>query len=216
MNNNRFLSTTPEENHCILRSEFDSLEGEISMRKIGVEKTDKDIKDLQERSEYHPHINVFQIKEVKNSNYLVFSEIIYANNPFLDQFESLLRRLTEPIQAEGFEGTPEKYKHYFGTEFTRIPGKGREVGVLMHLPGKLPKLLKRQEIIQGIDYSSSCTLKIIEPSLLYERLKGIENKGNFSATIQFFSNPSNYLLKSLEHKLGNEHMTICHYVLRKV
>jgi len=198
--------------YCCLRKYFETLKGELRMNSIDPERImETEITDLEKRPEYTPCIGVLKIKQLGEHRCRTFSEIIYTHNAFLNYFKNFLRASAEDVEPKGFDKTPKNYvRGYYETPFALIPVDTGEVGVVLHQPGELPKLLKHQEIFLGVDFKRKATLRLVD-----EKLKEIEKDANFSAAITNIDTNSikngkfeNEILEALEAKTRGSHYAV--------
>lgn len=187
------------------------------MRDISIERVTFEIVDLQERPAWCPHITIFQIKEIDPESKLAwtYNEVVFTSNVFLDGFEKFLRENMIATPAKGFEDTPDEYLHYFKTPFSLVPVDIERTSVNVSYPGNgnEPKGVS-QDKFKGVDFKSSCTLKMIDPEILYNKLAEIEKAGNFSAVIEK-RRGKNRVVEAFEYRRGHEYQTIDHFVFKK-
>ncbi len=213
------LQTVEDLKSSYLRQEFESFEGKLVMRDVNIERVTSEIVDLQERPAWCPHIMIFQIKEIDPESKLawMYSEIIFTSNVFLDGFEKFLRENIIAVPAKGFEDTPDEYLHYFKTPFSLVPVDIERTSVSVSYPGngKEPKEISQNKF-KGVDFKSSCTLRMINPEVLYNRLGEIERAGNFSVVIKKLVAGLNVeSVEAFEYRQGHEYKTVDHFVFRR-
>lgn len=136
-----------------LRKGFDSYPGEFLARNINLS-GDSQTEALENRPEYSSRISVFQAKADYDVLY-IFNETIYTSNQVIDQFAEFLKTVSTCVAAEGFDKTPGNYRSYFRTPFTSVPVD-----------------------IGGIDYGTSCALRMVKPEIISVELEKIEKMGN--------------------------------------
>ncbi len=190
----------------VLRKEFENFEGELAARNVSIDRITGAIADLEKRPEYTPQIRILQLRSIDSGLFYVFDERIYTNNQFLEIFEVFLRTISIPVEAVNFEDVPEQYKQYFRTDYTAIPAIAiaGEAG-----RNDIPQIL-------SINYNESCTLKMIEPSRLYEKLEQVEKEANFWATIKKTDAQGYEEVISSEQRKGNKNVTIEHLIFRQI
>jgi hypothetical protein len=206
------LLDTKQKLYCCLREYFDGLTGVWKEKIIDPQEVvEKDIVNIEKRPEFTPVIYIQKSKQLSESEYRVFSEKIYTNNPFIRNFKSFLRASSKEVKAEGFEETPEKYKDWYGTSLPLVPVNVREIGAIMKEHGELPKMIAHKEIITGIDFEDSLTLRMVKSQIIEERLKEIEGESNFSAEIVYLDSKikgdfeDQIEIEAIEDKKGGSH-----------
>jgi len=198
-----------------LRQEFESITGRFKTREISIDRVTPEIKDLSERPGYCPVITVFQIKEIESELFWVYAEYIYTSNAVLDAFEKFLRENMVSVSAKGFEDIPEECSRLFKTPFTQIPVDIARTTAVVSLPGK-EKIAITQDRFKGVDFDSSCTLEMIIPEVLFNKLEEIEKAGNFTVTIEKVrGGTKTELVRAFEYRHGNENVTVRHFVFRR-
>lgn len=213
------LQSIREMKESILRPYFDMIEGELILRDIDIQKTTRQITDIEKRPEYVPQLLITQLKKTKEGARLLFYEDIYTSDKFLDGFEEFLRANCFSIGAEGFENKPKQYEQYFQTPFTLIPCdiERRTISI------------NRQKIdfytFRGVDFKQICKLNVIEPEIVQRKLAEIEKAGKYSIFIKEISaedfekkNITNEYqkLRGFEQRRGNEYNTIDHIVFKEL
>lgn len=198
-----------------LRQEFELFEGKLKGRQIDIERVTSEIKDLQERPEYCPKFRVFQYKEIEDDVAWVYSEVIFTSNRFLDSLEKFLRRKLVSIPAKGFDDAPDEYLHFFRTQFDLIPVDiSRTTVSLSRSPNHRIEISRDK--FKGVDFASSCTLKMIEPKVIHKKLGEIERMSNFTVTIKKVqSGTKTEFVEVFEFRRGNEYKTVDHFVFRR-
>ena len=204
------------EEYCCLREYFEKLDGEPIVKEVTPELlVGRGIVDIEERPSYTSFLRVFKGRKLSENERYVFAENIYTNDPFLERFKSFLRASAEEVEAENFEDIPLGYgKDWYNTSHG-VPVVMHEARAVLHVPGKMPKLLKHKETFRGVDFSRKCTLRLVKAETINERLREIERKSNFSAMILYINKVSEEKLeeelKALEGKMG-----IIHYAVTKI
>lgn len=190
----------------VLRKEFENFEGGLAARNVSIDKITGTIADLEKRPEYTPQIRIFQLRRMDSGLFYVFDERVYTNNQFLEIFEAFLRTISISVEAVNFEDVPEQYKQYFRTDYAAIPAIviDGEAG-----SNNLPQILI-------INHNEACTLKMIEPSRLYEKLEQVEKEANFWATIKKTYAQGHEEVISSEQRKGNKNVTIEHLIFRQL
>jgi len=204
-----------------LRKEFESTPGKFKTREIGIDRVTSEIRDLSERPGYCPVIRIFQIKEVESKLFWVYAECIYTSNTVLNAFEKFLRENMVSVSAKGFEDVPEECSRLFKTPFTQIPVDIARRTAVVSLPGK-EKIVIAQDRLKGVDFDSSCTLEMITPEVLFNKLEEIEKAGNFTVVIEKVRGGiktesggiKTELIRAFEYRHGNENVTVRHFVFR--
>jgi len=166
----RLLGTKSKE-YCLLREYFEtSYKGSIekTIRDLNII-SERKIDDLEKRPEFTPHIHVLNARQLSEKECYVLSERIYTNDPFLKGFKSFLRASAEEVEAEGFEDVPKGYEAWYKTPYTLVPVDIQEGGVVLHEPGKIPKLLNYKRKFQGVDYERKSTLRMVKAKTIEER-----------------------------------------------
>ncbi len=197
----------------LLRKEFESYKEEFAIRKIDLHKVTSEIVNLRARPEYSPEIQVLQLRKLDSDLFYVFSENIYTSNEFLDEFERFIRSNVIPIGAKDFDHVPEKYKHLFETPYAMIPVDMIRTGAAISYPDGLT-MAATQDQFKGVDLSSTCTLKMLKPEVLFDKLEQIEKAGNFSVIIKKSNGSKDLETVAFEYRRGNEHKTVEHLVFR--
>ena len=220
MGQNYSLQTIEDLKSSQLRQEFESFEGKLVMRDVSIERVTSKIVDLQERPSWCPHIMIFQIKEIDPELKLfwMYSEILFTSNVFVDGFEKFLREDMIAAPAKGFEDTPDEYLHYFKTPFSLVPVDIERTSVNVSYPGNgnEPKEIISQDKFKGVDFRSSCTLKMINPEILFNKLTEIEKAGNFSVVIKKVCGGTKVeSVEAFEYRRGHEYKTIDHFVFKR-
>lgn len=191
----------------ILRKDFESFKGKFATRSINLNKVTNKIVDLQERLEYTPYIGIFQLRSLGDNLFYVFDERIYTINEFLDEFEKFLRANVISVGADNFEDVPKEYKHFFVTPYTRVPVDMVRTKVSISYTSEDYKEITHDQF-KGVDFNSSCILKLLEPEKLHDRLEQIERAGNFSVIIKKSKVGKGLKVISFEYK------TVEHIVFR--
>tara|TARA_Y100000310_G_scaffold124700_1_gene123377 strand:- start:5049 stop:5723 length:675 start_codon:yes stop_codon:yes gene_type:complete len=192
------------------REIFDALPGKYSMRSINLSKVDEgQITNLEQRPSYCPEITLFQIKKTESNHAFVFSEVIPTTNGYIAGFENYVRAHLVSVEAEDFEEVPEGALHLFETPYTLIP-----TDVTRHQLKLGSQVIQEIDQIKGVDFSSHCTLKMIQSEVLYDKLNETERTGNYKITIEedtnFGVNESSNKMIVFESRKGNEHVTVNH------
>lgn len=193
----------------VLREFFESSEnfqGEFTRRSIDLNKVTDKIVNLEQRPEFSPNIQIIQIREVTPILFYVFNEMIYTSNKFLDGLEEFLRANLVSVPARNFDEVPKEYKHFFNTPYSLVP---IEITVPRY-KNRIEKVIYGQ--FKGVDFDSSCTLKMVEPETLNNRLEQIEKAGNFSVVIEKTRGIGDKEILFFEYRMGNEHQTVNHLV----
>ncbi|MBI4981090.1 hypothetical protein HZC30_06055 [Candidatus Woesearchaeota archaeon] len=196
-----------------LRTEFESYTEEFAARKIDLQKVTSEIVDLQTRPEYSPEIRMFQLRRLDSDLFYVFNETIYTSNEFVDELEQFIRSKVVPVRADKFEEVPKSYKHFFETPYTIVPVDVIKTSIKISNPDG-SWLTAEQDTFEKVDFSSSCTLKMLEPGILFDKLEQIEKAGNFSVVIKKSNGAKDLETVAFEYRRGNEHKTIEHLVFR--
>lgn len=196
-----------------LRTAFESYPEEFASRKIDLHKVTSEIVDLQARPEYSPEIHVFQLRRLYSDLFYVFSETIYTSNEFLDEFERFVRSNVISVGAKDFDHVPEKYTHLFETPYMLVPTDVVRTTAAVSYPNGVC-ITAAQDKFKGVDFNSSCTLKMLEPKVLFDKLAQIEKAGNFSVVIKKSSGTKDLETLAFEYRRGNEHKTVEHLVFR--
>lgn len=196
-----------------LRTEFESYEEEFASRKIDLHKVTSEIVDLQARPEYSPEIRVFQLRKLDSDLVYVFSETIYTSNEFIDEFERFIRSNVISIGAKDFDHVPEKHKHLFETPYAVVQVDVVRTKAVITYPSGFT-MAAIQDQFKGVDFNSSCTLKMLEPEVLFNKLEQIEKAGNFSVIIKKSNGSRDLETVAFEYRRGNEHKTVEHLVFR--
>ncbi len=194
-----------------LRTEFESYTEEFAVRKIDLHKVTSEIVNLQARPEFSPEIQILQLRKLDSDLFYIFSETIYTSNEFVDEFGRFVRLNVIPIGAKDFDHVPEKYKHLFETPYAMVPIDIDRTVAAISYPNGLT-MAATQDRFKGVDFNSSCTLKMLEPEVLFGKLAQIEKAGNFSVVIKKSSGAKDLETIAFEYRKGNEHKTVEHLV----
>jgi len=208
------LISTKKHSSSSLRGKFESLDGIFEGRNIRINKVSNNIFNLEDRPEYYPSIILFQLKRINENSTYLFSEEVYTSNEFLSSFENFLRSNVEDIQAENFEDVPKGYIHYYQTDYTLVQCDIKRTAVYpIPLKGKLFKI--EHDEFKGIDYDSSCILRMIAPEILYNKMDEIEKSTTFSAYIIKTQKLKDDEYIAFEKRYGNEHVTRVHILFTR-
>ena len=202
-----------EPRSSLLRKEFESFDGQLKLRDISLNKVTDEIADLENRPEYTPNIHILQIRELDEYWSYVFSEKIYTNNAFLDNFERFIRENMVGIPAEDFDNVPKGYLHFFKTPYSLITCDIDRTEVSVTYPNGDYKSIAHDKF-RGVDFNSPCTLRMLEPKTLYDKLEDIEKGSVFAITIEK-SHVKNREFIGFEYRRGNKQVTVDHFVFRK-
>ena len=209
----RLLDTKSKE-YCFLREYFETLDKgsiEKTIRDLNII-SDRKIDDLEKLPEFTPYLDVFNVRQLDEKECYVLNERIYTNDPFLKRFRSFLRASAEEVEAEGFEDVPKGYEAWYKTPYTLVPVDIQEAGVVLHEPGKIPKLLNHKRVFRGVDYERRSTLRMVKAKTIEERLKEIEKVSDFSAMIVYtgpdYEKKFEEELEAFEVKQGKIHFAV--------
>lgn len=197
-----------------LRTEFESYTEKFAIRQIDLHKVTSEIVNLQARPEYSPEIRVLQLRRLDSDLFYIFSETIYTSNEFVDEFERFIRSNVIPIGSKDFDHVPKEYKHLFETPYAMVPIDIDRTAAAISYPNGLT-IAATQDRFKGVDFSSSCTLKMLEPEVLFGKLAQIEKAGNFSVVIKKSSGSKDLETIAFEYRRGNEHKTVEHLVFKR-
>lgn len=167
-----------------LRKEFDSYPGKFLARNISLPGEDPKTAGLENWPEYCPRISVVQVKADFNGRY-IFNETIYTSNQVIDRFAEFLKAAAACVAAEGFDETPREDRGHFRTPFTSVPVD-----------------------IGGIDYGTSCALRMVKPDILNAELEKIEKSGDFLTFVwrkEYGSKGTGLKFIAFEHKKDSGH-----------
>lgn len=209
------LTIINEPSSSILREEFESFNGKFGMRTIDLYKVTNEIVDLENRPEYCPNIHILQIKKLNEKWMYIFSERIYTNNQFLDNFEEFIRKNMVGIPAKDFDNVPEEYKHFFNTPYALVTCDINRTTLSISHPNGNYKSVAHDKF-KGVDFDTPGTLRMLKPEILYNKLDEIEKKSIFSVKIEKSNteNLNDNKFICFEYRYGSEHKTVEHLVFR--
>lgn len=207
------LTIINEPMSSLLRKEFESFNGKFSMRSIDLKKVTDKIVDLENRPEFTPNISLFQTKILNKNEYYIFSERIFTNNKFLDNFEKFIRDNMINIPAKDFDNVPKEYLHLFNTPYSLVTCDINRTTVSVSYPNGDYRSIA-QDKFKGVDFDTPCTLRMLKPETLYAKLKEIEKESIFSVKIGKSDAKDREEFVCFEYRNGNEHVTVEHFVFR--
>lgn len=214
MEEKTLLTIINEPKNSILRKEFETFDGEFYLREINLNKITDEIVDLENRPEYCPNIFIIQIKKLNEDQGYIFSESICTNNKFLDNFEKFIRENMVNIPSKNFDEVPKEYRHLFDTPYSLVTCDVDKTTVSISYPNGDYKSIAHDKF-KGVDFSTPCTLRMLKPEIIYNKLDEIEKRSNFAITIEKINPKIKFEFMCFEYRRGNDYKTVDHFIFRK-
>lgn len=165
----------------VARLIFDRLPGDYMSREVRLEKPLKDnVADLEKRPAFTPYIRITETKR-NGDDFYALAERLYTNNDAIGRIEHELRSLAREVKAEGFEDTPVDKKEWFNTDFSLVPVDITRTSLTALIKGR--KVEHREERLEGVDFDSKCTLRMIPPEEFLELLREMEKQCDYSVCV---------------------------------
>lgn len=201
-----------------LRQRFAAAPGTFISRAIGLERTDREIRNLHERPYYSPMINIVEVKALGSAedDVMIFSEVIHGNMEFLIVFEKFIRANLVKVPAVNFDQVPAEYQEYYHTPYDTLTCDvdRRVESVIPHRDG--PIVVEKDHLL-GVDTKVPVNLGLVPPKVLSDRLGEIERIAIFRATVHKPNGNFNTVDEILyqESRHGTERKTWCHSLVSR-
>ena len=183
----RYSLYTGESPVAEARAVFDEIPGELRTRRITLNYVDSArIVDLSQRPEYSPIISIFQLKRSGEQSLVCYTQRLFVSNPFLESLEQFLREKAIDVPADNEERPPVEFRSYYDTDFTLIPVDIERVDITKINPAGRFRVIEHQgtvDLFRGVDVKAGFTLRMIEPTILENKLQEIEQDASYTASI---------------------------------
>ncbi len=192
--------------HSDGRGIFESLQGELGHRDVGIKYTDDPgIVDIEKRPSFYPHIHLYQYK--KNENQLIiFSQKLYVNDPLLHEFEKFLREnAVECAGAEDYSWIEPGFEDHWITPYTLVTCDYTRISMSRTRPVKNLALIENlgtADVFEGVDFDEPVTFRTINPETVEEKIRELEETGTYSVEISSVTELYHDRLLHFEFKEG--------------